>query len=1274
MVHALPAGRFLMKFLQVTATDGDRDRPQNIVYFLTGQGIDDTDPSNSKFSINTTTGEIYVLKPLDRDLPHGRSQWRFTVFAEDEGGNGLVGYADVLVNLKDINDNPPFFPYSIYTGNVTENGTAGMTVMTMTATDYDDPTEGSHAKLKYSIEQNQVNENGELIFSIDEDTGVISTAVCCLDRETNPEYTIKVVAVDGGGLKGTGTATIKIKDINDMPPTFTKNEWFVEVDETEGDSLPETPILVVSVNDGDLLETNRFSYKVIANSVGADRFTMVTNSDGTGSLKVAKPLDFEDMQQRFGFNITISVSDHGGETAEAYHTDYAKVNIRLRDINDNKPEFEKPNIEVTALEDSRVGTTLTKFVATDADQGGKSKVSYLIDRSSDKKRQFTIDQHGVVKIQRMLDREDIPRHQVKILAVDDGAPPRTATATLTVVVADINDNAPRFLKDYRPVIMEHSPPQKVEEILATDDDDRSKGNGPPFTFRMDPNAPDIIKKFFEIQHDHNGANGDGMAIVNSRDSFDREQQKEYLVPIIIKDSGNPSMTGTSTLTVVIGDTNDNRMHAGSKTIFVYNFKGESLPTPIGRVHVEDQDDWDLPDKSFFWENHASHPNFDVDKDTGMITMHNVNSGEFLLKFTAYDRKHTQEVTANVTVVVKEIPEEAVYNSGSIRISGVTAEDFIRVWNWREQRQQTSMYDKFKGILSRVLKVDKDNIDVFSVVTKQERGPPITDIRFAAHESPYYKSEYLDGTVALNRDVIEREVGINITMVGIDECLMEGMHCEGSCTNVLEINNRPIVVNANRTAFVGVNVWVKPSCVCGARDFTTQETCRKHPTPCLNGGRCTDSSVGVLCKCPEGYDGPQCQMTTISFNGQGWAWFPPLQQCETSHLSLEFMTRTSNGLLLYNGPMVRPDAGVTVVSDFIALELFNRKPRLLIDFGSGTAEITVNTFGDLDDGEWHRIDIYWDKETVRMVVDHCQGAQMDDKDTPRIDRTRCENGTSVPPFNEFLNVNSPLQLGGVKSQNEPLDEYFGWRFQHTQVGFTGCIKNLIHNSVMYDLGSPGSYSNSLPGCQAADESCRANSITRKCYNGHCLGTYNGAKCICKPGWHGARCDRETQSKMFQQSSYIKYALSFDPDPYKTDVQLMFRTRNKHGELFRVASKHGREYSILEIKDKKIRFRFNLNNLKSTEERELWLPYVTVSDGQWHTVQVLRYGSTASISLDGGSGRRYNEINDYVGMHQLMTVEKQNVVAGGDVQYVGPGVTVVDNDFQEGEKSTLYALRA
>lgn len=53
---------FTVLDLQVTATDGDKDRHQNIVYFLTGQGIDPDNPANSKFDINRTTGEIFVLK------------------------------------------------------------------------------------------------------------------------------------------------------------------------------------------------------------------------------------------------------------------------------------------------------------------------------------------------------------------------------------------------------------------------------------------------------------------------------------------------------------------------------------------------------------------------------------------------------------------------------------------------------------------------------------------------------------------------------------------------------------------------------------------------------------------------------------------------------------------------------------------------------------------------------------------------------------------------------------------------------------------------------------------------------------------------------------------------------------------------------------------------------------------------------------------------------------------------------------------------------------
>uniref|UniRef100_T1J0L7 Neural-cadherin n=1 Tax=Strigamia maritima TaxID=126957 RepID=T1J0L7_STRMM len=1250
------------RVLQVTATDGDRDRPQNIVYFLTGQGIDDTDRANSKFAINTTSGEIYVLKPLDRDQPDGRPQWRFTVFAQDESGEGLVGYADVVVNLKDVNDNAPFFPQGVYIGNVTENGTAGMVVMTMTATDYDDPNEGTNAKLKYSIEKNVVNESGKPIFEIDEDTGVIKTAVCCLDREKTPEYSIQVVATDGGGLKGTGTATIKVKDINDMPPSFTKDEWYAEVPETEGDNIPEQPILVVSVKDDDLPETNNFHYKVIESSgFGADKFTMVRNADGTGSLKVAKPLDYEDFRQRYGFNFTIQVNDKGGDSDDKYHIAYAKVRIKLLDINDNKPEFERANIEVSVFENAEVGRSLAKFSATDADQGGKSQVSYAIDRSSDKRRQFSITQDGTVKIQRMLDREDTPRHQVKILAIDDGVPSKTSTATLTVIVMDINDNAPRFLMDYRPVIPENTPARKVIEILATDDDDRSKGNGPPFTFRMDPNAPEYIRQFFRVDHDSKGANGDGMAIVYSLVTFDREVQKEYMVPIVIKDNGNPSMTGTSTLVVIIGDENDNRMLPGSMDIFVYNFKGDVVQaTDVGRVFVQDLDDWDLPDKTFFWDDNKEHPNFRLNRDTGMITMlPGTRTGRYQLYFVVYDRKHTQEVKANVSITVQEIPLEAVMNSGSVRLAGISDEDFIRIWDYKENQVIKSKYEKFREKIAELMGVAKDNVDVFTVMMKQDR-PPITDVRFSVHGSPYLKASKLDGLVAQHREEIEAEVGINITMVGIDECMIEHQECEDSCSNELRVSPQPYMVNSNKTALVGVRAFVVRVCKCKARDFEVRENC--NTVVCFNGGRCVENPGGVVCECPRGFDGPRCQQTTRSFRGNGWAWFNSLEQCENSHLSLEILTKEQSGLIFYNGPIVDPEPEERIITDFVSLELMNGRPRLLIDFGSGTLELKIESRFSIADGEWHRIDLFWNAELVRMVVDFCKNAYIDDREEtagpPRFDRSECEAKGITPPFNEFLNVNAPLQLGGIAHDKIK----YSWAHEHTRLGFSGCIKNFAYNGELYDLAGPGFAKNSIGGCPQTEEQCNPKN-TPRCLHGTCLASYSGAGCECKPGFFGPRCTRPTDSSTFEPDSYVKYALSFEPNQFASEVQLRFRTRREHGELFRISNQHDREYSILEIKDKYLRFRYNLNNAR-TEERELWLSAIIVNDGQWHTVRVARYGSVAYMMLDGGEGRRYNETLDYEGLHQLMKVEKQNVFAGGYVEYSGPGMVTVHNDFHTG----------
>lgn len=1244
--------------IQVSATDGDRDRPQNIVYFLADQNA--ADKNDRFFSINSQTGEIFVDKPLDRDAPNGRPVWRFTVYAEDEGGhNGLVGYADVVVQLKDVNDNYPFFPNNVYIGNVSERGVANQAIMTMQAIDYDDPNEGNNAKLRYAIEQNQVNEQGELIFRIDEETGVIYTAVGQLDRETNPEYTLKITATDGGSNQGHAQALIKVKDVNDMPPVFLKKDLSVEVDETLDQKIPETPILIVQVSDGDSLEVNRFSYKVI-DGYGADKFTMVTNADGTGSLKIAKPLDFENPEQKYGFNITIQVND-GGEIDGIEHTDNATVRIRLRDINDNAPEFEKPSIEVPIREDAPKGTQLANFTAHDADQGGTSKVRYSIDRATDRRKQFAINpKTGMVTVQRPLDREDQPRITIKVIATDDGIPHRNATATLNIILGDVNDNPPRFLRDYVSVVYENSPPGKIEEIQAADPDDGNDGNGPPFVFRMDPNAPQQIKEIFEVSHNV----GENFATVYTRQVLDREVQKEYQVPILITDSGNPRLSAVSHLKVIVGDINDNKMHPGGKTIFVYNYRGQYKNIPIGRVHVEDLDDWDLHDKKFMWDQNMPHPNFHLDSHNGTIFMKNVTEGSYLLRFSVSDKKFTQDVGANVTVVVRNLPDEAVYNSGSIRLSGITDEDFIRIWDWKSQTQIQSKYEVLRETLSRILKEPTDNIDIFSVMTHYPKGrPPVTDVRFSAHGSPYHKSTFLNGYVGINRRAIERELGLNITMVGIDECMNELVPCDGSCSNSLQVEPFPYVVNANRTSLVGVFTRVVPICECAAKSLDEIDGCNSQPPFCLNGGKCAMQGRLATCECPVGFTGPQCQITSRTFGGNGWAWFPPLEQCENSHLSLEFMTEQADSLIFYNGPIDVPEVGVTIIEDHISLELSDGRPKLIIDFGSGTSEVVINPQKYLNDGEWHRIDIFWTREDVRMMVDNCRDAKFEeDTERPSANRSMCEQRANIKQFNEFLNVNSPLQLGGIF--NRDISGHFpNWRNKHTRKGFKGCIRNLVHNSRTYDLGSPGGSLDSVSGCTVSEEKCQANSLNSACDHGQCIGSYKTAYCSCDPGWTGSRCDIETQVKMFQHSSFIRYALSFEPNPYITDIQLRFRTRIKNGELIRVTGKNTREYCVLEIKDKRLKFRYHLNQIHSVKEFELSLPEYPVSDGLWHTVRVVRHGSTATIEADGGGGKKSNEITDYIDLHQLLVASKQGIIAGGDVNHMGPSAYYVENGLHD-----------
>jgi hypothetical protein len=217
----------------------------------------------------------------------------------------------------------------------------------------------------------------------------------------------------------------------------------------------------------------------------------------------------------------------------------------------------------------------------------------------------------------------------------------------------------------------------------------------------------------------------------------------------------------------------------------------------------------------------------------------------------------------------------------------------------------------------------------------------TDVRFSAHGSPYYKPEKLEGILTKRKEDLAALVGITIAMIHIDECMYEGVNCEGSCVNNLKIDaDKPVTILTNTSSFVGVRAKVVPHCGCSIPGIDTRSCL---PNPCLNNGTCKDVANGYQCECPTpsnpDFYGPNCERLAASFNGQGWSWQPGIPACGNSHISLIFNTQADEGTIFYVGPS--PYNIVPNVSDFLGLEVFKGKLRTFVNFGSGTKVLSLD---------------------------------------------------------------------------------------------------------------------------------------------------------------------------------------------------------------------------------------------------------------------------------------------------------------------------------------------
>lgn len=567
-------------FLQVSATDPDQEADQAAVrYSLHGQG------AGGEFTIDDRTGRIYAQRRLDREE---RPAWRFLVLATDEGGAGLTGFADVLLEVRDINDNAPFFPCpalevdGCFVGQVPENSPADTSVMEMRAVDLDDPKEGRHAALTYSIIQNIRNEINLNLFSINATTGTIYTVLRSLDRESEDRYLVVVEARDGGGLAGTGTATIIVSDVNDHPPIFTQKLYTTQVSpvcvlttsritnnfsssfQMTEELEVNSEVLIVSATDGDEGANAVVTFSIIGGDEDRKFFVETDNAKRRGAIKLKKKVDFEKPQERT-FNLTLKAED-----ADFFSLAYCVVQVE--DSNDHAPVFFPQFYESPAMsEDVAVGTIVAQVTASDLDSGQNGRFSYSISKESDPYSRFLVDQSGWVVVADGLDREQTSQHRVMVLATDGGTPPLTGSAIVVVTVLDVNDNGPEFEVSYRPVVWENTAapqvvPMNATSILLHVTDRDSSSNAGPFAIRLLMLTSDATS--FNLTD-----LGNGSAAVTALRTFDRERQKEHRLPILMIDSGSPPMSSTRTLTVVVGDRNDHPHSAGHTHFLVYGYEG-----------------------------------------------------------------------------------------------------------------------------------------------------------------------------------------------------------------------------------------------------------------------------------------------------------------------------------------------------------------------------------------------------------------------------------------------------------------------------------------------------------------------------------------------------------------------------------------------------------------------------------------------------------------------------------------------------------------------------
>ncbi|XP_046590882.1 cadherin-related tumor suppressor [Neodiprion lecontei] len=607
-----------------------------------------------EFTLDPETGEIRTARVLDREA---LSSDRYDLVVLSSQPTYPI---EVRISILDVNDNDPEFPEPGIAVSFSESAAANTRLLLDAATDKDTPENGvaddysivdgnSDGKFRLVVTANPTGETSYLHL---ETTGK-------LDREQVEFYSLNVCARDRGRPPRLGylQVNVTVLDVNDNPPIFQQGDYVVTLNE----SAPAgSPVLMVHATDKDLGDNSKLTYYL------PDTERQFTIDPETGAIATTEPLDCPQQScnlTRPGGScpkscvITVFARDHGSPRQDGR----TYVTVNLLDANDHDPQINFSYFPSTAgfatVDENAVKDSIVAAVAViDNDEGlnGETRVEI---RAGNELGHFRLDNtqsFDIVRVNGRLDREEIPKYNLTIVATDKGSPPRSATAYLVIRVNDVNDHEPVFQQsEYSAVLSELSPPGSfVASISATDAD---SGLNARIYYGFESGND---QEWFAIDQD--------TGLVTTKATLDREIQGSVELCVSARDGGpNPKFASTN-LRVTVLDENDEVPRFSEPVVNVTLLENTPPQSLVATLTAVDNDQG--TNGSVAYSLHPSVPRdypktFALDALTGQLTTKIFLDREMVAKYEilviARDQgTPPQSSTATVLLTLEDVNDNA----------------------------------------------------------------------------------------------------------------------------------------------------------------------------------------------------------------------------------------------------------------------------------------------------------------------------------------------------------------------------------------------------------------------------------------------------------------------------------------------------------------------------------------------------------------------------------------------------------------------------------------